>query len=363
MNIDKRELKEILQSSNINFLFGAGCSSPYLALLANIEKSISEANGNNSEITKQLKKYFEGVILPSLSILDNGANLSTKKPSKKELSEKEKYDLTVLGYSEFFSSINKILLYRKSTLLNKQANIFTTNIDIFLEKVLENMNLEYNDGFSGNFDPTFRTSNFNKSIQKVSTHFSNVSEIPTFNLIKLHGSLSWKSDKTKENIVFSKLGEVQTIDRVKSDDAKFRKEYDKLQIINPTKNKLQETVIDVTYYELLRLYSSELEKENTVLFVIGFSMEDEHIRAITKRVADSNPTLKIYILCHSNGSTKNLCDKWFGEMRYQNVAVIAPDEEEKHYDLATITSDLFENILDVKKIKNAEIKPDKEIKE
>jgi len=34
-----QELLEIIQSSNINFLFGAGISTPFLPLLGDIEKN------------------------------------------------------------------------------------------------------------------------------------------------------------------------------------------------------------------------------------------------------------------------------------------------------------------------------------
>jgi len=354
MSLDERELKEILQSSNINFLIGAGCSYPYLSLLGDIEQAMVDAKDNQNKVLKQLKTYFNDVMYPCLSILDDGKTLSTVKPSKNKPSDKEKFDITKNGYKEIFESINNILLHRKITLLNKQVNVFTTNIDIFMEKILEDMNFEYNDGFSGNINPTFQTSNFNKSMYKISTHFSNVSEIPTFNIIKLHGSLSWGVNKAKDKIVFSKLKSLSTIESSKSNNNKFQDEYNKLQIVNPTKNKFQETVMDVTYYELLRIYSSALEKENTVLFVIGFSMDDEHIRTITKRVADSNPTLKIYIFCHAKGRTSEKCTEWFKDSRYQNIAIITPETEDKTYDLSTINSDYFVNIVSDKKPEIAE---------
>ena len=97
--------------------------------------------------------------------------------------------------------------------------------------------------------------------------------------------------------MFSKLSHFDK-SLLKKKDEDFEEQYQKLAIINPEKKKLEETVVDLTYYELLRMYSSELEKENAVLFIIGFSMEDEHIREITLRTANSNPTLKIYIFCH-----------------------------------------------------------------
>lgn len=62
----------------------------------------------------------------------------------------------------------------------------------------------------------------------------------------------------------------------------FVNEYNNLHIINPTKEKFEETLLSNVYYDLLRMYSNELEKNNTVLFVFGFSFKDEHIYSITK---------------------------------------------------------------------------------
>lgn len=45
----------------------------------------------------------------------------------------------------------------------------------------------------------------------------------------------------------------------------------------------------------MRLYSNALEKENSVLFVAGFSFADEHIATLTRRSAENNPTLKVII--------------------------------------------------------------------
>src|SRR6185436_13826702 len=75
--------------------------------------------------------------------------------------------------------------------------------------------------------------------------------------------------------------------------------YDQFPIVNPTKEKFKHTVLNETYYEMLRIYSNELEKENTVLFVMGFSFADEHIREISLRAANSNPTLLIYVFAHT----------------------------------------------------------------
>jgi hypothetical protein len=71
------------------------------------------------------------------------------------------------------------------------------------------------------------------------------------------------------------------------------------------------------------MYSNELEKENSVLFVLGFSFADEHIREITKRVANSNPTLLICIFAYSDSSKTDIEQKLnMGEIKFKNVEVI-----------------------------------------
>lgn len=332
MNI--QEIKEVIQSSHLNFLVGAGLSNPFLPLLSDIENRLSKETKKVERI-KIKKEYFKKVMIPNLDIVFDNIDASRRSD----------FELTHKAYKNFFEQIGHILLKRKNTILSKQANIFTTNIDIFMETVLEENSLEYNDGFSGRLNPTFSLSNFKKSIQKRSLHFENISEIPVFNLMKMHGSLTW--EKSGNKICFSKL---KHFDKSLLDKRgkSFENKYGKLAIVNPEKKKLEESVIDVTYYELLRMYSSELEKENAVLFVMGFSMEDEHIREITIRTADSNPTLKIYIFCHGKDKDSKIKKKMCIEkLRYSNIEIIEPDDNEQgnKFNLEKISESVFKEII------------------
>jgi hypothetical protein len=76
----------------------------------------------------------------------------------------------------------------------------------------------------------------------------------------------------------------------------FNKQF---SIVLPTKEKFRDTVINQTYYELLRIFSNELDKENTLLIAEGFSFSDEHILQLTKR-ALKNPTLLLVVFCYSS---------------------------------------------------------------
>lgn len=376
------EYKNRIQDCNISFLIGSGCSSPYLRTLKYIEELITKTEELSSteqidviEIIKAslYKKYFDKSISGNSNVLSGTDAIPAK---NNELASCFK------GYCDWVNTIHNILSQRKNPLLHKQVNVFTTNVDIFLEKALENCEMEFNDGFIGRFNPVFNTGNYRKSIVKTSLHFENKSEMPLFNLYKLHGSVSWT--KQTNDITFDqKLDQLKNItskelldtEYVEIDDelddvtkivleaqtkkaavgkAKaFSSEYEKLAIVNPNKSKLRGTVLDQTHYDLLRIYSNELEKENALLFVIGFSFRDEHIRQITTRAIKSNPTLQVIIFAHSRGSMqeieKELQKEWRGEMP-QNISIVFPEQaankDKFKYTLSDVNEKIFVKLLE-----------------
>lgn len=376
--IEKYRLIDRLQDSNINFLFGSGMSAGYLDILSNIEQLLTELNDDTTVTDDKqksllrasiLNKYYEGVIEKNLNILD-------------ESSTEPNLISTLNSYKTFFKTINQLILLRRNKLLSKQVNIFTTNIDIFLEKAIEEVGLESNDGFGKGFKPKYDLSNFKKSIFQKSLHFDNSSEIPVFNILKIHGSLTWKRES--QNIYFDnsleQIKKVQTTRRkslLSVDTSKdtiaslktklpkrinirnfsiFLEEYDKLSIVNPTKGKFQQTVLDQKYYDLLRIYANELERENTLLFVMGFSFADEHIRDLTIRVANSNPTLMIYIFAHTTPAKREL-EKILdieNNVKNKNITIVSPSQSKQEdeslkddfsYDFDNINTNIFMQIL------------------
>ncbi len=287
--MEKNKIKKItreIESSNINFLIGAWLSRPFLQVLKNIEKDLIEAEnkGDKKKILELKREYFEWVMEGNLKITED-----IKDALKDE---------TLKNYKDFYKALNRVLLKRENSLLTKQVNIFTTNIDVFSEKALEELNLDFNDGFNWRFRPIFNLWNFKKSYFKKSLHYEMTSEIPVFNLLKIHWSLTWKNEGEKITLDRD-LETIKSIIEVKTDDWKFSDEYEKLMIVNPTEKKFKDTTLNERYYSLLRIYSNELEKQNCILFVMGFSFADRHIRELTTMVAWSNPTLKIYILKYS----------------------------------------------------------------
>jgi hypothetical protein len=254
-------------------------------------------------------------------------------------------------------------------------------MDLFLDYTLEQNKIAFNDGFSGRLNPEFGTENYNNSINKTSAHYEYRSEVPLFNLFKLHGSVNWKSDN--DNIaydyglnVLKKIDEVKivaqdlleiefeeggewkckTVDELfaietekKESHDNFLSAYDELLMINPTKEKFKTTTVNYTFYELLRMYSNYLERENSVLFVFGFSFADEHIREITKRVAKSNPTLTIIIFAFSKQGRDDI-SKLLPDL--PNIKYIYDEEDATNYSLDIINQQYFKKIAETLEEKN-----------
>ena len=331
MNI--KELTYYIQSANINFLIGSGASRPYLATLGSIEKLLTRLNDDmhsHHEAKYKIaeasiyKAFYDSVIAPN-RFFGYGSD----------------YRETKSNYQNYLIIWNNLLNKRHSRILNKQLNIFTTNIDLMIEDAANRMGIELNDGFRGSINPVYDEANFMKSIMQTSIHFQHTSEIPVFNLLKIHGSINWKEQENRivhecfwnysvdEEI--KKMGDDRFINlfNIGSDGRKTEKTYEqiieeaeklessydnseydaseynafittykKFIIINPTQRKFAETVLDYHFYELMRLYSNALEKENSVLFVVGFSFADEHIATLTRRSAENNPTLKVIIFAY-----------------------------------------------------------------
>ena len=305
-NLGKKELKEIIQSGHLNLIMGSGCSLKYLSTLKDIERRM------NVEASKEAaqKDYYK-FIKKSKAILDNA--LETDGTQKDELAK------TKQNYDNFLSFWAETISKRSLHIVSKQVNIFTTNFDLFIEDSCERLNIPYNDGFTGQINPVFSVSNFNKIQKYKSLQFDNTSDIPLFNVIKLHGSISWAVKD--EKITYSNGSHVVD-DLDGKTGADFNAGYDKIAIINPNAEKHFETVLDTNYASMLRKFTLELEKENSVLLVFGFSLEDKHIRNLLYGVMKSNPTLVVIYFSYSKYD--EVQDK-LEEGKNPNLYIISPE--------------------------------------
>lgn len=378
-SISVDQLRTIVQDSHLNFLVGAGTPSAFFGMLGDIEDALTTI-ARRDDVTDDSKAiarasiqgyFFDKVILPNTELLKPTPNSEA--------------NAVLRSYAIFGQTLNRILLRRRSTLLSKKVNLFTTNIDLVFEVAFERLGVGFNDGFSGKIRPTFDLGSLSSLQYRSGVRYEHLSEIPTFDLYKLHGSIGWElldDPTTTSDIVFDphlstvaatlaaldelrpELIPINTRDDVDAEKllaqaekmvrsnkiATFTHAYDRLVIVNPEKQKFATTVLIETYYELIRRFANELEKENSALFVMGFSFRDEHLRKLIVRAARTNPTLQIIVFCYSLAD-RAAYEKLIPELDVPNGNILyvtppppaddADDDDVVHFDLDTVVTQYF----------------------
>ena len=293
-------LNKAAQSANLNFIVGSGCSVPAIKTLGNIEKKVQAFIDKNQQdkADRLLFDYLQPFIT-SVEFLRNT-------PDKNHV-------ITLKNYVTFLGIVSEILFERKNNIIPRQATIFSTNYDMFIEKASESLlgSLRLNDGFNRNpsLDSVFQfsTAEFFNSIYNNGNLYNYQVQIPSINLIKLHGSVSWINNAGRILFSVDHLAKLQEeIDKVgrNGEIARVREINDKFSIILPNKDKFKDTLLNQFHYDLLRIYANELDKENTLLVAEGISFDDEHLLDITVRGL-RNPTLRLVIFVHKKAELKN----------------------------------------------------------
>ncbi|QIG95510.1 SIR2 family protein [Bradyrhizobium sp. 6(2017)] len=301
-------LTKALQSGHINFLLGSGASMPAIATAGDIEVRLNKLLETSDD------KGFDAEKHKFLSALQTSTNALIAN------SRVAANDATLDQYRQFLTNLSRILDERKTELLPKQITIFTTNYDLFVERAAEGIKtLRLNDGFLRNpaisESYTFQPEHYFDVTYKTGTLFKYRYPIPTVNLIKLHGSLSWRLSGSS----LSYHSQQRTIPAAGSADvAAF---LDSFCLVMPTKQKFSETLLTRVYYDLLRIFANALEVENTVLVCFGFSFQDEHIADIVTK-ALKNPTLLVLIVSYDDASVAAYRDQF---SRYNNVVIVHPE--------------------------------------
>jgi hypothetical protein len=304
-------LEPYIQSGTLNFLIGSGASSPAIKTAGDIETEINAllTAGKETQANRKCLDFIDAIGgIHSKIIAGTDAMVQAVADS----------------YGEFLSVVDAVLFARKNILLPRQANIFTTNYDMFLEHAASLLPaIILNDGFDRSsglhsafmfaperyFDRTYRSGPI----------YGHQIEIPTINLIKVHGSLSWR--KRSDTIAFDPKPVPPLSALQKVDAAQVSTFLEKHFLILPNLKKFQSTLVERVYYDLLRMFSKAMDQQNVVLMCFGFSFSDEHILDITRR-ALRNPTAQLIIFSHDEASS-TVYQERFAKQR--NVTVIAPD--------------------------------------
>jgi hypothetical protein len=310
----KVKLRDAIQSARLNFLFGAGASAPALTVAGHIEAEIDAhlQAGETAEADLVASKF-----LASFRKTTNELQTATESG---DVSDK------LSEYRQFLEALETILVNRHNTLLLRQCTIFTTNYDVFTERASDFLpNLILNDGFdrrpSLTTAPKLRPEHFFDSTFHTGRRYDYRVELPSINLVKLHGSLTWRPDVDGFYFQEWNTDDIETSILLEA----FDDIVNSAGVVLPNLNKYRTTLLESVYYEQLRIFANELEIENCLLFAFGFSFSDIHIREILLRSL-RNPTLWLVIPCYKMSEVSKMQKLFSG---FLNVTILKPSKDDQ----------------------------------
>ena len=301
-------LNDALNAKNIAFLLGSGCSSheshgvqfgiPTMgpmakAFLGTIGEEGDKVNVSQTErdaIKKALGIDIDGAEYATnlerlMEVLFN-AEFVLRRSSKTELTLATKairqiikkitryifctcteglfdcLDDTVLAtYQAFYRK----LIYRDRAL--PRPWVFTTNYDLFNERAMDRLGIPYCNGFSGTVERRFTPATFRYSLaEQLDLTSRKWTAVEGFvYLCKLHGSISWVEEG-------SGLYPIRELQQPSPDTAGRI-------MIYPTPAK-QNASFGSPYSDLFREFQTRIVRDQSVLFVLGYSFGDEHVNNI-----------------------------------------------------------------------------------
>ena len=171
------------------------------------------------------------------------------------------------------------------TILLTILTVFTTNNDLFNEKALDTLNINYNNGFGGGLEKVFNPARFHYTFsKKIDTNLEKFEPLENMvYLYKLHGSISWVEQEG--NSLFN----IQEIS-IKGGQPRRKSRV----LIYPTPLK-QSQSLGTPYADLIREFQNKLAQPNSVIFVIGYSFSDEHLNNIIYQALASNSSISVVI--------------------------------------------------------------------
>lgn len=156
-----------------------------------------------------------------------------------------------------------------------RLKVFTTNYDMCFETAASHLGMVAIDGFSYTRKRRFDGKHFKYDIVRREADTHEFTE-GVFQLLKLHGSVSWSRDGLE---IFE--------DAAPSPESAC--------LIYPAKGKYQQAFLQ-PHLELLSRYLEFLRQPNSCLVVAGFGFNDDHLSEPIYSAIQSNPSLKL-ILC------------------------------------------------------------------
>ncbi len=341
----KQRITDLLNIKNIHFLFGAGVSSSSIPTMEKFIKVIKTKLSQEANLLKGFKTLvsnndnnLENVLGVLYSKREYQRGIKEDDPDTEKLIEIiEKTIFEEINIDIFDGSHEDTIklhetFYQKISYRSKdfsRVNVFTTNNDLFNERVLDKLNINYNNGFGGGLDKFFNPARFRYTFSKKIDSSIEKYE-PLDNMIylyKVHGSINWIEEEG--NSLFN-IKEVNINKNFKYDDKNV------LIYPNPLK---QGKSLTAPYSDIIREFQRKLLLQNSVLFVIGYSFSDDHLNNIIYQALSTNSSLSIVIFGnYPSKSIFKINDKRIYKIYEQK------DKDEKIHYFKYIVNELIPNL-------------------
>ena len=306
----QKKLAELLRAKNIHFLFGAGTSSPAVPTMCEMLENVEKVKDELPEAQKKLYKKISsgsGNLEKTLSVLYSFKDYlsATKEDANVEdldnveklidIIKEEMFDrMNVKNNQDSFRKVLEIYkkFYEKMAMRNKdlaRLNVFTTNCDLFNERALDELKIDFNNGFGGGLEKAFNPARFRYTYsRKVDSNLEKYEPVERMvYLYKLHGSINWIEE---EGPPIFRITEKYPVPKYSSE---------KKVLIYPTPLKQQQS-LGTPYSDLIREFQTKLLLPHSTLLVIGYSFSDEHINSVIDQSLASNASLALVMFNSDN---------------------------------------------------------------
>ena len=251
----KFSLAEYLKDGNI--------AKEFQAIHVELNRICSSFEGIEEQLNAliTLESYYS--IIQDSNTADIVSNLIDKIKGRLIESYVNKMDYTGLTWHEVL--LRKL---RSFGALSK-TQIYTTNYDLAFEYAMDELFIEYRDGFSGFVNRLFDPRTLVESGKP--------------SLVKIHGSVNWVSEDGRIKAIQPKFEQGHIV--IKQDELKP-------VLIYPTSNKLHETY-STPYSELMRHMLDEMKSGSNAVIVMGYKYGDDHVNEILYKALE-NPRNVFY---------------------------------------------------------------------
>ncbi|MCH9665222.1 MAG: SIR2 family protein [Gammaproteobacteria bacterium] len=337
-----KEAKEIISWKKVNDKSESGNFEKWLSYLFNA-KSLAEG----------AKSPIQNIIWKSPLLKDKTGHLSLSSDNTKNLCDyiekavfcESALQLKVGGFADKRRKISAHIPFLAKVIARDsqlgRTHLFTLNYDTLFEQAMDELGIQYHDGFTGKSSARFDPSGYGLDIHYPGDAVQGrVRRLDKFiHLYKLHGSIHWFDEG---GIYKARHGDLSGYQKYQNSTLSekahllLNEPFKSIQPfgIMPTSQKFTQT-LEAPYAHLFRLFHSRLNQPQTFLMILGYGFGDDHVNRIID-TALTNPSLVMLVVepnCNSNTVKRMKQYQKIGQRVF--VLTCSDNADNKPYKVAT----------------------------